>query len=89
MGGAGCCSLLCSETIKWTVISPGCLHVSFHLHLKSRRTQVTEHDNNVLFVVTFSEELNPVAFSKSIAKIMVEQYNYNWVILVAFTIEQV
>lgn len=23
--GAGCCSLLCSETIKWTVISPECV----------------------------------------------------------------
>lgn len=33
VGGAGCCSLLCSETIKWTVISPGRLHVSFHQHL--------------------------------------------------------
>lgn len=29
VGGAGCCSLLFSETIKWTVISPARLHVSF------------------------------------------------------------
>lgn len=27
VGGAGCCSLLCSETIKWTVISPGRLRL--------------------------------------------------------------
>lgn len=27
VGGAPCCSLLFSETIKWTVISPGCLHI--------------------------------------------------------------
>lgn len=32
-GGAGCCSLLFSETIKWTVISPGRLLVSFERHL--------------------------------------------------------
>lgn len=41
VGGAGCCSLLCSETIKWTVISPGCLQVSFHRHLLSWRTRIT------------------------------------------------
>lgn len=29
VGGAGCCSLLCSETIKWTVISPGRLQSHF------------------------------------------------------------
>lgn len=42
VGGAGCCSLLCSETIKWTVISPGCLKVSFHQHLLSWRTHITQ-----------------------------------------------
>lgn len=29
VGRAGCCSLLCSESIKWTVISPRGFHVSF------------------------------------------------------------
>ena len=42
VGGAGCCSLLCSETIKWTVISDGRLHVSFHKHLQSRKTHVAQ-----------------------------------------------
>lgn len=40
VGGVGCCSLLCSETIKWTVISPGSFvsifseiqHHTFFLH---------------------------------------------------------
>lgn len=44
VGGAGCCSLLFSETIKWTVISPGCLHVSFQQHVLIQRRIQPQQD---------------------------------------------